>query len=542
MQQRHTTPELNLTGVIAGTFDITTLNADNGDFKHWCCRNHADMGASMWKWPALLAPILLVSVMMPPQPARAAPWADVGDRQLRVDIELLKSAGVIRGPVNSWPLPWAQIDNGINSVGAAPLPPHVAAALARVRALSERARRTSSKEVIVAATNRTQLVRDFGGGAREKLDAVFHGEIDTGAFFVSSGFGYRPGQVGKDYHFEPGYVAVKSGNWAVYAGFTEVWFGPGNDGTLLFSNSARPFPKVGIRRLSPDPLNVPILKWLGPVKVEAFAGILNEQRDYKNPLVMGMRVAFEPVTGLEIGLQRAIQMCGSGRRCNARSFGKAWFGLGNADNGNLDNDPGNQLAGFDISYARMVGQVTTKVYFEGIAEDRRNLGLAHYARLGGVQLGGPIGNRGAMWSGFVEYTDTLGSKLLGGSTAPGVLYNNFIYTTGFTYKGEPIGYSLGGDTRVLTVSGSATDTRNRRYYGSFRHIDLNVTAAQFAGEPPRNPVSATNEKIKVFTVGAEVPTRVGDIRIEARLQDDAPDTPGTSKLYPAIEVALRTRF
>ena len=475
--------------------------------------------------------------------ATAAPWADVGNRQLRMDIEILKSAGIIRGPVNSWPLPWAQIDNGINSIGTEPLPPHVAAALQRVRALSERARATTSMEVTVAATNNVQLVRDFGGGAREKLDAGFHGEIDTGAFFVSYGAGYRPGQVGKDYHFEPGYVAVKAGNWAAYAGFGELWFGPGNDGTLLFSNSARPFPKIGLRRLSPDPLNVPILKWLGPVKVEAFAGILQGQADARNPLIMGMRVAFEPTPGLEIGLQRAIEMCGSGRPCNAGSFGRAWFGVGNPNNGDLSNDPAFQLAGFDASFARMVGKVTAKAYFEGIAADRKNLALAHYARLGGVQLSGPWGGRGAMWSGFVELTDTMGADLFGGGTVPGIVYNNFIYTSGFTYKGQPIGYSLDGDTRTLTISGSLTDTRNRRYYVSFRDIDLNIAAGQFLGAlVPTNRISATNEKIKLFTAGAEIPTRIGDFRIEGRLQDDAPNTPGTSKLYPAIEVALRTRF
>lgn len=497
----------------------------------------------MSKWPAPLAPILIMGLALLAPPALAAPWADVGDRQLRSDVELLKSAGIIRGPVNSWPLPWAQIDNGINSIGAVPLPPHIAAALGRVRALSARARLTRAHQIVIAGTNKVQLVRDFGGGAREKADMAYRVEFDTGAFFVSSGVGYRPGQAGKDYHFEPGYIAVKSGNWAAYVGYTELWFGPGNDATLLFSNSARPFPKIGIRRLSPDPLNIPVLRWLGPVKVEAFGGMLNEQRDYKNPLVMGMRVAFEPTPGLEIGLQRAIQICGSGRRCNARSFGTAWFGLGSADNSqSRDNDPGNQLAGFDISYVRAIGPVTAKLYFEGIAEDRRNLALAHYARLGGVQLAGPIGHGGAMWSGFAEYADTLGAKLFGGSTAPGVLYNNFIYTSGYTYKGRSIGHALGGDTRVLTVSGSAVDTRNRRYYGSFRNIDLNVTAAQFTGSAPRNPVSATAETIQVYTLGAEVPTRVGDIRIEARLQNDAPDTPGASKLYPAIEVALRSRF
>jgi hypothetical protein len=148
-----------------------------------------------------------------------------------------------------------------------------------------------------------------------------------------------------------------------------------------------------------------------------------------------------------------------------------------------------------------------------------------------------------MWQGFVELTDTQGARLFGGGVTPGSVYNNFIYTSGFTYKGQPIGYSLDGDTRTLTISGSITDTRNRRYYASARHIDLNMSAAQFAGTlPARNRISATNETIRILTAGAEIPTPVGDLRIEGRLQDDAPNTPGTSKLYPAIEMALRTRF
>lgn len=486
---------------------------------------------------AWLAPVALLA-----QPALAAPWADVGDRQFRNDVEVLKAAGVLRGPINSWPLPWAQVDNGINSVGIAPLAPHVAAALNRVRALSERARRTTTGEATINGTNEPQLVRDFGGGAREKGDFGVRGEIDTGTFYASLAAGYRPGQAGKDYHFEPSYVAVKSGNWAIYAGFAEIWFGPGNDGTLLFSNSARPFPKVGIRRLSPDPLDIPIFKWLGPIRVDAFAGMLNETREHDNPLVMGMRVAFEPVHGLEIGLHRAMQMCGRNRPCNGRSFAKAWFGLGTANGGNTDTDPGNQLAGYDISFARMVGSVTTKVYFEALAENRDRLQLTQYARMGGVQFSGPIGSRGSNWAGFVEYADTKGAAFFGGQSFPGSTYNDFIYTDGFTYRRRPIGHSLDGDSRVLTVSGSATDTRNRRYYASFRNIDLNVTAPQFAGTTPRNRISTSRERIKVVTAGAELPTRFGDLRIEARLQEDAPDTPGTSKLYPAIEIGLRTRF
>ena len=119
----------------------------------------------MWKW---LAPLVLIS-----QGAQAAPWADVGNRQLRTDVEISKSAGIIRGPVNSWPLPWAQIDNGINSIGDAPLLPHVAAALARVRALSDRARETSSLEV--TATSSSAALPTPSPGCFRKLWSIRRG-------------------------------------------------------------------------------------------------------------------------------------------------------------------------------------------------------------------------------------------------------------------------------------------------------------------------------------------------------------------------------
>ena len=54
------------------------------------------------------------------------------------------------------------------------------------------------------------------------------------------------------------------GTWALYGGFVDVWHGPGNCGALLFSNATRPFPKIGIKRLSPDAFDLPVLEWLGP--------------------------------------------------------------------------------------------------------------------------------------------------------------------------------------------------------------------------------------------------------------------------------------
>jgi hypothetical protein len=38
--------------------------------------------------------------------AKASPWAEPGDVQLRSDIEILANAGLIDGITTQWPLPW----------------------------------------------------------------------------------------------------------------------------------------------------------------------------------------------------------------------------------------------------------------------------------------------------------------------------------------------------------------------------------------------------------------------------------------------------
>jgi hypothetical protein len=487
---------------------------------------------------------LLLAALLLTGAAHASPWAEVGDRQFRQDIEMLKARGVIRGPINAWPLPWAQIDKGLDAWGDKPLPPHLAAALRRVQAQSDFAQRKSTYEVRANATTDPQLVRDFGGGAREDVDVSVRATHEIGNLYVSYGAGYRNDQRGRDAHFEPSYAAVQIGNWAVYGGYVEEWWGPGHDGALLFSNSARPFPKVGIKRLSPDPINLPVLRWLGPIRLDVFAGVLTEHRDFDNAGIIGIRLGFEPVRGLEIGLNRALQLCGKGRPCSASTIGKALVGVGNEDNTGTFNEPGNQLAGFDISFTHNIGNVTTQIYGEAEAEDEDNLLIDQYARLVGLALSGPLGKDGASWHGNFEYTDTLGSKLFGGRKYPGSVYNNFIYTDGFTYKGDSLGYSLDSDSRVYSVSAAVNDVRNRRWYGSVRSIKLNITEAGpfVPGGPPRNRVSSNYETIQVATAGVEWPTQYGDIKLEGRLQNDGPNTPGTSKVTPAIEIGFRSRF
>jgi len=518
----------------------------------------------------LLAAALLASTATP---ALAGPFAEVGDRQLRQDVDLLKAAGLIRGPVDSWPLPWEQIEPALDDArDGRPLDPYLAAAVSRLEKLDDFARQRVTVEANVAATNQVATARDFGSEARGKFDGSIAAAYNSDIVSVQLGVGYRTGgqQVGNKFNFEPSEISVRLGNWAVYGGYTQQWFGPGHDGALLFSNSARPFPKVGIKRLMPNAIDFPVLRWLGPIRLDIFAGVLDGPRsDYRNVVTVGTRLSFAPTRGLEIGLNRAQQMCGRGRPCGFTQIKDSFIGAGNADNptpGDINaffRQAGNQLAGYDASYVWRMGKVSAKLYFEVAAEDFDNIILEQYGRQVGGTFSGPWGTKGASWQLNLEYADTLAAQLFNGTPLekvfksrrqyPGSLYQNSLYTDGFTYRARPIGYWTDGDSRNLVAAFSLTDTQNRRWYGSARKVDLNLINL---GNPPRpvalpdgtngnlqtNRVSFDKERFALLTVGAEVPTAYGDVKAEVRYQTDSPNTPGRRDRQVQFEIGYRQRF
>ncbi len=502
----------------------------------------------MPRWTrSTLAALLALSAISAISPVARAetPWAEQGDVQLREDVELLKAQGLIKGPAESWPLPWSQIIEGVEAAESSHVPPFVASAAARLRAHSGVAEQDTAYEVTAGGTNRPALIRDFGYTAREKADVAVKVTNNLGNLTINYGVGYRYHQTGPDYHFEPSNFVYRAGNWAVYGGFTPKYYGPGNDGALLISNSARPFPKLGIQRLYPYKPRPKFLRWVGPWRFDFYGGVLNETRlDVKNPIQFGMRFGFEPVRGLEIGLNRSLLICGAavpttkiipgdpngGRQCNTQAVVKALFPF-------ISNTvPGDGLAGIDVSYTRRVGAVSAKLYFEAEGEDNAGIVVDQVGRKWGGSAAFPIGSGGTSARFYTEYTDTLALFVLLQKRAPGSFYGNNFFYTGKTYKGDPLGDSIGGDSDLLTFSLSVSDPANRRFYGSVRRGHFNKTGLASAA------VSRTPETIDIGTLGTQWPTRFGDIRLEGRLMDNDVSTPGRSPTRIEGEISWITRF
>lgn len=475
-------------------------------------------------------------------PALAAPWADAGDVRLRQDVELLADYGLLGGPIASWPLPLTQINDAVANIDVATQPPHVAAAVERLRIQLNVSQQRSVYSFELNGTNDPSLVRDFGDTAREDVNATVKVVHELGGTTISYGVGWRSEQHGKNYHFEDTYIARRFGNWAGYVGYVDTWWGPGQESALLMSNSSRPFPKIGLKRLSPDAFNLPVLKWLGPWRFDAFLGRLEKDRgDYENPLLMGMRFSFKPAQAVEIGLSRTMQLCGKDRPCGFGIWRDAIFAFGTKDNTGTLDEPGNQIAGIDMRINGRIGSLAASAYGEVIGEDGDGILFEQLSyTAGGTLSGGTSG--GSIWKLGVEYTDTyaffLTEKPAGyvGNRSPGSTYNHFIYHDGYTYRDRPIGMSLDGDSRLFSLTASLTDKKNRRFYGAVRKADINVT------DTPRYRISQNNEDMWIGEAGVEWPTRWGDIRVEGRLQTDEPNTPGRSPLKGQLELGLRTRF
>src|SRR5881394_850635 len=71
--------------------------------------------------------------------AKADPWLAPGDEGLRSDIERLADAGIIRGPVTTWPLSWPDIARDVLGADSRSLDAASADALLRVQRLARAA-------------------------------------------------------------------------------------------------------------------------------------------------------------------------------------------------------------------------------------------------------------------------------------------------------------------------------------------------------------------------------------------------------------------
>jgi len=434
---------------------------------------------------AATAAIALVAALGWASMARAEPWVAPGDMRLRHDLQVLYDRGLLTGPSLSWPLSWPDIARDLGRIDVEPLSPSLATTVSRVRQRLEREQRTDQVALSVglAGSANPDELRTFAYTPREE------GEATVAADWLGQRFAWKlkatvvaDAEDGQTFRPDGSYLGASLGNWMLSVGWLERWWGPGWDGTLLLSSNARPVPSISIERQESTPMDVPVLRWLGPWRFLTFMGQLESDRDYPDALLFGMRIELRPLPSLQIAASRTAQWCGKGRPCDGGTF---WDLItGNDNDQDLDEQPGNQLAGFDVRWSWPGGRVPLALYAQAIGEDEAGFLPSKYLGLFGAEVWGEIGT--GSWRAHVEYADTA-CDFPSDPPQFGCAYESIIYTDGYRYRDRVLGHSTDGDAESIGIGGMLVDQSGREWRLLARNVKLNRAGASAANSLSDGP-------------------------------------------------------
>ena len=380
----------------------------------------------MCRGKTTLLSAFLIGCLLSPTFCSAAPWVDPGQAQLRHHIQVLADAGVINTPITTWPLPWASISPTLEYASQRQLPESVRWSLSYVRFYLERTQHPVAVQARAGHRADPDIFRSFGSEQREENEIT--GSIDWlgDALAARLSLNWAPDATDdRDYRLDGSYLAAVMGNWAVSLGAQERWWGPGWQSSLILSNNARPVTAISLQRQAARPFETPLLSWLGPWSVTAFAGQLESRRAVPDAQLLGARLTIKPFTVLELGFSH-VAMEGGSRR--ARDAAR-WI----TDSDSADD----AISAIDLRLGFSIAQTQLGFYAQHASADSKN--LSHQASdLAGIESGFVVGNLYHRLA--LEYSNT---------TAGAYGYRH--YPTGHRYYGRTLGTSFDSDSRALSL-------------------------------------------------------------------------------------------
>lgn len=434
------------------------------------------------------AVVLAASILVATTSARAdAGWFESGDAQIRLDLQLLTDAEVIRLPVNHWPLPRAAV----------------------VYALSRANDNLTTNSAVLAALDRVRLrlatpsgwrfsayAGGGGPGLLRDFDTLGRGDAELGGRVDHTGdrlelslnvAGLSNPSDGDEIRIDGSHATMQFGNWLLSLQSLERWWGPAHESSLILSNNARPMPTVLLERAAAMPFESRWLRWLGPWRFTlGVSQMENERQDIDRPLFMAWRVALMPFSKVEIGFSRTAQFCGKQLACDLNTIGNMLAGNDNVGiDASPENEPGNQMAGFDLRWASPIGSGPYAIYAQAIGEDESSYVPAKYLMQFGLEAWKPFAD-GAVLQTYAEYANTTCSGLSSRGPYYDCAYNQGRFSIeGYRYKGRTMGHTTDSDAESYAIGAIYNTASGKTWTAVARAARLNHD-----GIDRRNTVSA----------------------------------------------------
>ena len=433
----------------------------------------------------------------------------MNDLRLKADIDWLNTQGVTQISTSTWPLTANEIKRGLSTANAI-TPAQQQMIQSVYTTLKQNPNSLVHADIEVnLQTNRQQLPQTFGedklagqqvsgsiGLSEENLEFNLQVNLKNDKLIED----------GSDVSFEGSYVAGGFANQWLIAGQIPAWWGPGYDGSLIRGDASIPVAGFTMQRDQQAAPTSQYLSWVGPWQYQLFAGQLDDYQAVPEAKLFGARLTAQPLPWLEVGASRTFMWGGEGRPQSFSSFTDAILGTkdNDATAGNTDQDPANQLAGFDtrVSLAPLMN-VPAGVYAQYVGEDESGGLPAKNMYLAGVDYASAA--YGKPYQLYVEYTDTRSS-----GEVRGISYDHFLYTDGYYQNGYPLGYALGGDAESIAVGGRLWLDNRNFINAKLQHAKVNqaneainqaypttdkLTAIDVAWEHQLQPLMSVNSRV-----------------------------------------------
>ena len=477
--------------------------------------------ADMRRSGLLAGAFLFLLGLAPPAVRADAGWLEAGDPVLRNDLLLLNDAGVIRVPATQWPIPRASLRHALaNAKDHFATNAAVALALQRVRERVATPPR-GSRFHADASVGEAGLLRDFDTLARSDAELTGGMAFETDRFAISLSLtGAADPEDGQELRADGSHATMALGNWLLSAQVLDRWWGPSHESSLILSNNARPMPTLLIERAQARPFETAWLSWLGPWSMSFGVSQMEDDRlDVQSPLFMTWRVVIMPFRKIELGFSRTAQFCGEDQPCGLDTFGDMLIGN---DNLGFDTvageEPGNQMAGFDIRWSSPIGNGPYAVYGQMIGEDESSYLPAKYLAQFGFEAWRPL-EQGGLVQMYVEYADTTCSAVSGSGPYFGCAYNQGLFDVeGYRYRGRAIGHTTDGDSRGLAIGATYTAVDGDLWTSTLRASELNRDDAF----DERNTVSAIPADYAAFEIGWRGRAWGGSLGVELGIESIEP--------------------
>ena len=464
---------------------------------------------------ALLRSVTAAVLILGVGVARAAPWAEVGDDQLRSDVETLAMAGIIDDLTTHWPLPWTRILDRITLSDALVNQPAAVVAAAerlRARAAAEMTEDTNAFSAYIDGTNAPEIVRGFDALGRQNFQTQGTLSWNGASTFIQLSAGVQSHNAldSQTLLLDGTYIAKQVFGTALYAGYLTHWWGPGWISALSLSNNARPIPQIGISRLDTTPFKSRWLSWLGPWQAEFFVGVLRSDLLSGNTFIDGLHFNFNPAPGLEIGLERMDESCGHGHPCNPLNY----FNFNNSvSHPSKTNDQGD----IDLKYTHRLGGVELSAYLQLMNEDSNPVLHSATSHLAGLTAWVPVGQTRVRIT--AEVTDTIATTDIFsfGNYIYGSPYNDYKYLGGMRFRDRALGFSLDDDSKLETLQLSWLGPQQMTWTLTYHHANINAVVGDPGVNPGLNFLSATRVPMDIgqarvsFPLGAHF-----TVEVEAR--------------------------